>query len=411
MRHNNPYNRLGVSVVVALMVVASSPLFLATAGCTRRADVATSPMVYRVWATPTRPTAGQDLVLHARIFNKGDVSVAAGTKFRVAFAVDGEQVGVVDYEAPYVTPNGMIDVASHAKNLAGSFKYTATAGRHFIVAALADPDGPPDEAAVYPETEGAGLLAVSPTTTERRLRIMALGDSITGGTKSSTSYRYYLSKSLRESNFAPFSFVGSLDGIAFGQPPPDTDWDMRHEGHPGWTAEEIVQGTLDRRDWKAGKLGGAGGWANVYQPDVVLLDIGLNDLSQGRSPKQAAASVGQVVDALRKANPYVAIALAQVTPEWDGEFGSRGVPEFNDRLQLLALKKTTLASPIVVVDLYTGIDPIRDLVDGVHPTDDCHRKLADRWLPAVEHLASIVLARKPVPSTSLAMDEERQPPP
>jgi hypothetical protein len=52
----------------------------------------------------------------------------------------------------------------------------------------------------------------------------------------------------------------------------------------------------------------------------------------------------------------------------------------------MALKKTTLTSPIYLVDLNTGIDVDSDLVDGVHPNDGGHQKLSERWLPIVQQM-------------------------
>ena len=71
-------------------------------------------------------------------------------------------------------------------------------------------------------------------------KIMPLGDSITRGIAGSTDdtgYRRSLYFALVGAGF-PVDFVGNHnDGI------PD-DFDKNHEGHGGWTAEEIIFGRL-----------------------------------------------------------------------------------------------------------------------------------------------------------------------
>jgi lysophospholipase L1-like esterase len=226
----------------------------------------------------------------------------------------------------------------------------------------------------------------------QKVRIMCLGDSITSGSHSSTSYRYYLYKSLLSDGYTDFIFVGSMTGVSDSSGAIPTDWDSTHEGHPGWTAEQIVTGSGARSGWAAGKLSGPGGWAKVYRPDIALVDLGLNDLSRRKSPKDAVESVGKVIDSLRAANSRIDIALAAVTPEWSQEPGYNEIPDFNNLIRTLALQKTTLTSPIFLVDLNTGIDPNTDLVDGVHPGDPAHKKISDRWLPIVEEMINRVKA-------------------
>lgn len=375
-------------ILAALLIVLLGP------GCRNGNLPANEPTITRIWWTPAHPSPGQPVVLHARIRNHGNQPIPAGSQFCVAFAIDGQRLGAVQYETPYVSPTGLVDVSTQAGNTDYLLPWRATAGSHFVIAALARSNQTFDDNDVFPETASSALMQIDPPGDDLQIRIMALGDSITGGSHSSTSYRYYLSKQLKEAGYDKVTFVGSLKGITDGFAPPDTNWEMNHEGHPGWRADQIEMGTGFRRDWAAGKLGGPAGWARVYRPDIVLIDLGLNDLSQGRSPRQAVESIGQAIDTLRRANPTVAVALAEVTPEWTQEPGYNLIGDLNEEIRIMALRKTRLTSPVMVVDLNSGIDVDHDLVDGVHPNDDGHKIIASRWLPVVERLIGFVAAQR-----------------
>lgn len=96
------------------------------------------------------------------------------------------------------------------------------------------------------------------------LRVMALGDSITWGTESTTGngYRGPLSIAL-SSQVAAQDFVGTrING---------TMADPDNEGHPGYKISDVAALTNAP--------------LNTYKPNVVLLDAGINDLGQTmRSP-------------------------------------------------------------------------------------------------------------------------------
>jgi lysophospholipase L1-like esterase len=54
----------------------------------------------------------------------------------------------------------------------------------------------------------------------------------------------------------------------------------------------------------------------------------------------------------------------------------------------LAKSLTTAASPITVVDQWTGFDDDTDTYDGVHPDDAGNQKIAARWYPSVSAAVS-----------------------
>jgi acyl-CoA thioesterase I len=205
------------------------------------------------------------------------------------------------------------------------------------------------------------LRAASP------LRLMPLGDSITEATDGRASYRYWLWHLLRQGGY-PVEFVGSQVGVYQGTPK-YPDFDPHHEGHWGWRADAVLA-RLEQ-------------WARTAQPDVVLCHLGTNDLLHGESVPSTVAEVGQIVEALRRANPRVTILLAQLIPAHSGQ---DTLQAFNRALPALATEKTSSASPVLVVDQWSGFDIHRDTYDGLHPNEAGEKKMAQQWYNTLRKL-------------------------
>jgi lysophospholipase L1-like esterase len=193
------------------------------------------------------------------------------------------------------------------------------------------------------------------------VRIMPLGDSITQSVSPHNSYRYYLWHLLLNQHFG-VDFVGSLHGVGDG-PPANPDFDMDHEGHAGFRADEIAANIQM--------------WATQAAPDIVLLHIGTNDLCQRQSVASTVNDIGNIIDILRTVNPRIQILLAQLIGQASSD--DCGIPALNAQLPGLAANKTQPESPIVLVDQFTGFDPTTMTFDGEHPNDLGDSHMADRW--------------------------------
>jgi lysophospholipase L1-like esterase len=193
---------------------------------------------------------------------------------------------------------------------------------------------------------------------------MPLGDSITVSTAPHNSYRYYLWHLLIEHGYR-VDFVGSQHGVGNG-PPANPDFDMDHEGHAGWRADQI--------------LAQIQGWASAATPDVVLLHLGTNDVCQGQTVASTLADIGGIIDVLRSVNPHIRVLLAQL-------INSSNCPPqaLNAKLPALVDEKNSMESPVVLVDQYSGFNPATMCYDGTHPNDVGDSHMANRWF---ERLAS-----------------------
>jgi len=191
------------------------------------------------------------------------------------------------------------------------------------------------------------------------VKIMPLGDSITESNKGLNSYRYYLWHMLLDQGHH-IDFVGSQYGVGNG-PPANPEFDMDHEGHAGWRADEILNRIQT--------------WATAASPDFVLLHIGTNDLSQGQSVASTVIEIGGIIDVLRTVNPHIRILLAQLI----AKTGVPSIAVLNGNLPALVADKDCAESPIVLVDQYTGFDPSTMTYDGTHPNAIGDSHMADRW--------------------------------
>lgn len=205
------------------------------------------------------------------------------------------------------------------------------------------------------------------------IRIMPLGDSITQSRTGFNSYRYYLWHLLLDQGYH-VDFVGSLHGVGNG-PPANPDFDMDHEGHAGWKADEI--------------LAHIQAWATEAAPEIVLLHIGHNDLCRGQSVAGTVVDIGGIVDVLRTVNPHIRILLAQVVASANSCHS--GIPALNASLPALVAAKDRAESPLTLVDQYTGFDPSTMTYDGTHPNAIGDSRMANQWFGKLAPVLDTVL--------------------
>lgn len=200
------------------------------------------------------------------------------------------------------------------------------------------------------------------------VRIMPLGDSITG---SPGCWRGLLWDQLDQAGH-DVDFVGSLS-----QACAPTGSDADHEGHGGY----LITQSVENGDVRA--------WLELNTPDVLLMHFGTNDIWNDLPPAQVLDAYTATVADLRELNPDATILVAQIIPlAPDSSFGCADCPQrtidLNAEIPDWAATHSTDRSPIVVVDQWTGFDPVTDTYDGVHPDDEGNVKIAARWFEALD---------------------------
>jgi lysophospholipase L1-like esterase len=195
---------------------------------------------------------------------------------------------------------------------------------------------------------------------------MALGDSITG---SPGCWRALLWQRLQQAGRASsVDFVGTLpaQGCGFA-------YDGENEGHGGFLATNVAdQNQLP-------------GWLAATHPDVVMMHFGTNDVWNNRSPATILAAFTKLVAQMRAANPAMRILVAQILPMNPANCAecAQRVIDLNAAIPAWAAATSTAASPVTVVDQWTGFNTATDTGDGVHPNDSGNSKIANRWYPAL----------------------------
>jgi lysophospholipase L1-like esterase len=120
----------------------------------------------------------------------------------------------------------------------------------------------------------------------------------------------------------------------------------------------------------------------------VLMHFGTNDVWNNIAASKILMAYSTILASLRAANPNVHLMIAQITPLAPSGCTTcaSGVTTLNGMIPGWATTNATAASPITVVDQYTGFDATADTKDGVHANDGGAIKIATKWNAALTPL-------------------------
>jgi mannan endo-1,4-beta-mannosidase len=197
-------------------------------------------------------------------------------------------------------------------------------------------------------------------------RIMALGDSITG---SPGCWRALLWKHLQDTGHAGVDFVGTLPAQGCG-----FTYDGENEGHGGFLATGIVRDNQ------------LPGWLSASRPDIVLMHLGTNDVWNNLPASTILDAYTTLLGQMRASNPATKLVVAEIIPMNPANCAAcaQRVVDLNAAIPGWAQAHSTAASPITVVDQWTGFDTAADTTDGVHPNSTTGiQKMESRWYPAL----------------------------
>lgn len=212
------------------------------------------------------------------------------------------------------------------------------------------------------------ILSLSSIHAQQLLRIMPLGNSITEGIHGSVpigGYRDDLYSLLTDASF-DFDFVGTKtdgDGGVF---------DVDHQGTSGIRADEL--------------LAGLNAWLNATFPNVVLLHIGTNDISQGQTVNSTLNEIEQIVDLLYAFNNDIKILLASITPRSD--FRANLTQQLNQDIANLVPQKSGEGIDIFYVPINEAFLANANwasqyLDDAVHPNNSGYNVMAIEWFNSI----------------------------
>jgi lysophospholipase L1-like esterase len=226
------------------------------------------------------------------------------------------------------------------------------------VAAMADPAaGTPRPCPAVPGQPSGG----SP-------RIMVVGDSISQGTSGDYTWRYRLyqhlvADGLRPRMVGPFNWL--FDNVTSTEGACDYADPRFETAHDTWWGDSLGEEAHAIR-----------GRVAAYQPDYLLVLLGIDDLVWGGSDVAGAeANVKKVAATARAANPAIRIVFGRLLPRTDVTHDA-SVGRFNADLPRVAARLSTLASPVAVADDAAGFNPATDTWDGTHPNAEGDIKIA-----------------------------------
>ncbi len=205
-------------------------------------------------------------------------------------------------------------------------------------------------------TDTGAPLKVFPST--QIVKIMVVGSSNEIG----TCWRAFLWRELHANNITNFDFVGGVTGG------PDC-------GVPGYDMDVQAQSGIIITNLPASTYAG---WFKAHPPDIILMHFGGADLLANMPIDGVMKAYSTALAQARLVNPNVILLIAQHTPE-----GKDTVVTLNADIAVWAPQNSTPQSPVIAVDLYTGLLP-SDFSDGVHLNEPGSQIVADRWYAALK---------------------------
>ncbi len=233
------------------------------------------------------------------------------------------------------------------------------------------------------------------------LRIMPLGNSITYDSIFSdtrdigdkVSYRYQLYQLLTAEGYT-FDFIGSESTGGNYLPAGYTD----NAGFPGISAAQLLNllqtGENDREGGICELPSCPQDYLDYYDPDIILLHIGTNGLTDSASAPGIVDDIADILDYIdtyeTSAGKTIPVFLAQIINRAGTSASGNHLPTsyLNDLLPpMLATRGTDV---VRLIDMETGAgisyrySPPGDMIDYLHPAPSGYTKMGTTWYNALE---------------------------
>lgn len=193
------------------------------------------------------------------------------------------------------------------------------------------------------------------------IRIMPLGDSNTRGFDLDPfGYRDDLATRLI-ANGLKVDFVGS-------QSTGSNQFDDNHEGHGGWTINEIAASV--------------NGWLDTHNPEIILLMLGTNDTYDSEA-NQIAHRLSQLIDQITNQSPNAQLLVGSIAPNISSQRKQQITEDFNSKIPGIVNNKAAQGKQVTFIDVGEVLTPNDLLPDGTHATPEGYNKIAKVWEKAI----------------------------
>jgi len=225
----------------------------------------------------------------------------------------------------------------------------------------------------------------------QNITVMPMGDSITQGVRGECGYRRALSQALSKNPQCDVSFVGSRSGSGDNS---NTAIDIceaqntPHESIPGIRADQFLN-TIDSH-------------ITTYQPNVVLLHVGSNDIYQNQQVGDTLTDIHNLLDRVFINKPDATVVVSNVIP-WSEEspdpifykpFENPNRDMLADTTQLateianLASTRAAAGDSVEMANVWQDFDNDLMTIDGVHPNPVGEAHIANKMLNALYKLGA-----------------------
>lgn len=210
-------------------------------------------------------------------------------------------------------------------------------------------------------------------------RIMIVGDSISAGPG---CYKKYLKQALSSHGYTHFEFVGEYTD--------DCGGGVMHSAVSCSTAEQYTQAAFAMPNCQPGKsFMGMTPLAIKHKPDLIMLQLGVNDVWGERPTHEILGSYAKLVAQARAVNSKVVLVVARIQkirPDCgDNDVITKRAEELVNAVPAWATTQTTPDSPVFVADLWTNSDWSKaETNDCVHPNDAGAQRMGQNWYEALK---------------------------
>ena len=219
--------------------------------------------------------------------------------------------------------------------------------------------------------------------------IMLIGDGTTGGASNQVSYRPDLVRNLRGAECG-FNMVGRSFGHKTGGAAPAINFnvDQSHEARLG---TNIAPAT--------GQVRAAfEGYTKFNAPEIVVIQLGANDMFQWKDPAATAANIGWMIDEIKADFPNTKVIVSNIfhldmpritadpdvaRPADRDDDGEADMAEYNTLIKQVADQKAD-----AFVDIHTGLTDAQFSVDGIVPNAAGEAIIADRMFNKISPFIS-----------------------
>jgi len=223
------------------------------------------------------------------------------------------------------------------------------------------------------------------------LSVMQMGDSITQGVRGECGYRRALSQALSKNPGCAVNFVGSRSGAGDNSNTPTDVCEVQnnpHEATPGIRAEQLLT-KIDSR-------------ITQYQPDIVMLHIGSNDIYKDRTVADTLNDVNTLLDRVFIKQPNATVVVSNVIP-WSeaspdplfyAPFENPNRDMLNDTglltsgLAALVNARESAGDSVKLANVRDHFDNDLMTIDGVHPNPVGETHIANKMMNALYDLGA-----------------------